>query len=71
MTIGPLTYEEAANTECEHGIPKVIVCPKCEPEKYVLSPKMIAWVQQQIPIWEKEINEHREKQGFPPISLSE
>jgi len=23
---------------CEHDIPEFIVCPKCHPEKYVLTP---------------------------------
>jgi hypothetical protein len=31
-----------ALTACEHGIPALIVCPKCHPEKYALTEKQIA-----------------------------
>ncbi len=39
MADSSLTFDQALTTQCEHGIPKVIICPKCEPEKYVLTPQ--------------------------------
>jgi hypothetical protein len=44
-----LTLDEALKQECEHGVPKVIVCPKCNPEEYVLSEKQIARIQEMFP----------------------
>lgn len=29
-----MTLDEALTEECEHGCPKVMVCPKCNPEIY-------------------------------------
>jgi hypothetical protein len=37
MTAPPLTLDEALRTQCEHGISLVIVCPICNPEKYIIS----------------------------------
>lgn len=34
-----LTIEEALENKCEHGIPMIILCPKCNPDKYRATPK--------------------------------
>ena len=41
-----LTFDEAMTQECPHGLKKIIVCPKCNPEKYVLSPKELKRLQE-------------------------
>lgn len=45
----PLSFDEALRTKCEHGVPKIIVCPKCEPDKYVLSPEEIERIKKRFP----------------------
>lgn len=51
MTENDLTLDEALKTQCEHGLSKVIVCPKCNPEKYVFTPAQMDRLRQQHPEW--------------------
>lgn len=37
-----MDFDTAVKSYCEHGINKVIVCPKCHPELYVDTPEIIA-----------------------------
>jgi len=42
-----ITLGEALGRNCAHGVPLVIYCPKCNPEKYVLSEEEIMRLQAQ------------------------
>jgi hypothetical protein len=42
LRINGFTFEEAMTTDCPHGIRRVIVCPKCYPERYKMTPAIIA-----------------------------
>lgn len=53
----PLTFDEALTQECEHGITKIIVCPKCHPDKYVDTPEIIAHGEK---LWNQFVVRHPE-----------
>ncbi len=49
-----LTLDEVLGRKCAHDVPFIIVCPKCEPEKYKVTPQILEAARKVADVYEAE-----------------